>query len=102
MKVYAFVNVRDIAQAERDRWCYGVCIAANGIGIGSHLHSSEYYCQFDWSPNGLRWHNVIAAVPDAEYEFVPHSQITTHPGLLEALRLNQELEKANEAKDGAK
>lgn len=72
-----------------------VLVAEDGKFLGSHLCSSEGYMRMDLgilSGTGLDRHKGFQEhYPDGyRMDFVPYDQITTHPGLQVAIKLNQE------------
>lgn len=96
-KIYAFSNVvgggDGIAYAMGD----------DGTVLGSHWCSNEGYVPHDLGvregSRPDRHENYRKHFPDGyEMEFVPAAEVKTHPGLVEAFRLNQlqaDAEKAN-------
>ena len=92
-KIYCFSNVRGGGDG------IALALAEDGHCLGSHWCSHEAYVCMDLGVTpGARpdRHETYAKhYPDGYVMvFVPASQISSHPGIREAYRLNQELAKA--------
>ena len=92
-KIYVFSNVR----GGGDGVCYA--IAEDGTVLGSHWCSNEHYAKHDLGVNAGarpdRHEHYRAHYPDGyDMEFVPSSEVGTHPGLAAAHAANQRLAEA--------
>ena len=96
-KIYCFSNVRGGGDGP------ALAVAEDGTVLGSHWCSSEFYVPHDLGvEEGARLdrhEHYRAHYPGGyEMEFVRAADVLSHPGLMEALRLNQiEGEKAKAA-----
>ena len=87
--IYGFNN-----GGARDNW-YGVLLAQDGVYLGNHLCSAEYFMLGDLGIlKGSRADRHIRFkkhYPDGyRMDFVSRSDVRTHPGLMEAIKLNLE------------
>ena len=87
-------------------WYSGCLLAEDGTGMGGHICSSEGYMYHDLGivegSRPDRHEHFKAHYPDGyRMDFVPESQVMTHPGLEAAYQRNQAKAKETKTEDAA-
>lgn len=86
-KIYVFVNQRGPAPD----WIVTQALAEDGMGLGSHVSSNDWYAKHDIGATSNWHHDTYRAYYPDGYEVEWVDDPSTHAALLAVFELNQKL-----------